>query len=43
MAIHYDRYTCGRCGYTLVYQESAVEKESKTKGGKVCVLSLFSI
>jgi ubiquitin len=33
MAIHYDRYTCGRCGYTLVYQESAVEKESK-KGGK---------
>ena len=21
MAIHYDRYTCGRCGYTLVYQD----------------------
>jgi small subunit ribosomal protein S27Ae len=23
MAIHYDRYTCGRCGFTLVYQEKA--------------------
>jgi small subunit ribosomal protein S27Ae len=32
MAIHYDRYTCGRCGYTLVYQESAAEKEEKKKG-----------
>jgi small subunit ribosomal protein S27Ae len=21
MAIHYDRYTCGRCGHTLVYQD----------------------
>jgi len=21
MAIHYDRYTCGRCGYTLVYAD----------------------
>ena len=21
MAIHYDRYTCGRCGHTLVFQE----------------------
>jgi len=27
MAIHYDRYTCGRCGYTLVYQDK--EEESK--------------
>jgi len=26
MAIHYDRYTCGRCGFTLVYQDK--------KGGK---------
>ena len=25
MAIHYDRYTCGRCGYTLVYQEDKTE------------------
>jgi small subunit ribosomal protein S27Ae len=25
MAIHYDRYTCGRCGCTLVYQD----KENK--------------
>jgi len=23
MASHYDRYTCGRCGYTLVFQEKA--------------------
>jgi len=22
MAIHYNRYTCGRCGHTLLYQES---------------------
>jgi small subunit ribosomal protein S27Ae len=21
MAIHYDRYTCGRCGFTLVYKD----------------------
>jgi len=34
MAIHYDRYTCGRCGYTLVYQENQAEKESKKKGDK---------
>ena len=27
MAIHYDRYTCGRCGYTLVYQDK--DKEGK--------------
>jgi len=23
MAIHYDRYTCGRCGLTLVYKDKA--------------------
>ena len=23
MAIHYDRYTCGRCGLTLVYKDEA--------------------
>jgi len=26
MAIHYDRYTCGRCGHTLVYQDKDEEK-----------------
>jgi ribosomal protein S27AE len=25
-AIHYDRYTCGRCGHTLVYQDKEGEK-----------------
>jgi small subunit ribosomal protein S27Ae len=29
MAIHYDRYTCGRCGYTLVYTEE--EKKAARK------------
>jgi small subunit ribosomal protein S27Ae len=29
MAIHYDRYTCGRCGYTLVYQD----KDAAAAGG----------
>jgi len=28
MAIHYDRYTCGRCGFTLVYSD----KEKKGEG-----------
>jgi len=32
MAIHYDRYTCGRCGYTLVYQENPAEKKKGEKG-----------
>jgi len=27
MAIHYDRYTCGRCGLTLVYKDK--DKEAK--------------
>jgi len=25
MAIHYDRYACGRCGHTLVYQDKDKE------------------
>jgi hypothetical protein len=25
-ASHYDRYTCGRCGHTLVYQDKEGEK-----------------
>jgi len=29
MAIHYDRYTCGRCGFTLVYSD-----KEKTTGGE---------
>ena len=33
MAIHYDRYTCGLCGYTLVY-EPEDKKEKKAKGKK---------
>ena len=28
MAIHYDRYTCGRCGQTLVYQEKDGKQDS---------------
>jgi len=28
MAIHYDRYTCGRCGFTLVYSENKKEAET---------------
>jgi len=33
MAIHYDRYTCGRCGYTLVYQDKDGDAGKKKKGG----------
>jgi small subunit ribosomal protein S27Ae len=29
MAIHPDRYTCGKCGYTLVYQDGAAPSISK--------------
>jgi small subunit ribosomal protein S27Ae len=29
MAIHYDRYTCGRCGYTLVYAEKDIQQPKK--------------
>ena len=27
MAIHYDRYACGRCGYTLVFSNNDEEKD----------------
>merc|ERR1711935_479719 len=27
MAIHYDRYSCGRCGFTLAYADKAGEKK----------------
>jgi len=33
MAIHYNRYTCGRCGLTLLYQESD-KIQQKTKEEK---------
>jgi small subunit ribosomal protein S27Ae len=33
MAIHYDRYTCGRCGYTLVYQEGDKKAPGKKEKG----------
>jgi len=33
MAIHYDRYTCGRCGHTLVYQDKDGDG-AKGKGKK---------
>jgi len=26
MAMHYDRYSCGRCGFTLVYQDKEEAK-----------------
>jgi len=32
MAIHYDRYTCGRCGFTLVYSEKE-KKEAESGEG----------
>jgi len=32
MAIHYDRYTCGRCGYTLVFQDDKDKKAPAKKG-----------
>jgi small subunit ribosomal protein S27Ae len=28
MAIHYDRYTCGRCGMTLIFQDKDEGKAS---------------
>jgi small subunit ribosomal protein S27Ae len=31
MAIHYDRYTCGRCGYTLVYADKDGAKKEAAK------------
>mmetsp|Transcript_28426 Transcript_28426/g.39960 ORF Transcript_28426/g.39960 Transcript_28426/m.39960 type:complete len:170 (-) Transcript_28426:85-594(-) len=40
MALHFDRYSCGRCGYTLSYVEKGADKKgaaaapSKKKGKK---------
>jgi len=31
MATHYDRYTCGRCGHTLVYKEKGSVPPPKPK------------
>jgi predicted nucleic-acid-binding Zn-ribbon protein len=34
MAIHYDRYTCGRCGFTLVYSDKEKTGDDEEAAGE---------